>query len=1107
MHPPLSVAKILPPRFPHILKRSRLLERLEQQRDKKLILILGQGAQGKSTLAFSYVHDSQAPCAWMNLGPEDSEAVNLFYLLVQSLQQALPEHDLSPLLTYPTLPSGPREEVPLYRDWLLTLLSRINSPVQVVFDGLDRLAPQAAAFRFLQVLLEVAPPHLHLFMLSREMPPLKLQELKIRQEVHLLGNADLAFTAKETRNYLQTLRKLLLPYDLIVQINAFTEGWIGGLVLWCETLERLPEESREQFLSTEAAEKFAAEVSGYFEESIFSSRPAETRDFLLKSAILEVVEPDFVKDYLGVANARDILEGLSAKNLFVQPIFDKQRGWLYRYHQLFKDFLQAKFREVLPPEQQAQTYFRAGSLLEERGDLETAVDFYLQAGAADRAAAAIEQVGFQLYRQAKTAELARWLPQLPPDLVQDHPWLLFFHFLSGRSTGAPEYLASLQRAHALFQQQDDLRGLLLTSSHLFELLMFFGLPGWSLDNLLSQAHELLQRAESRALPYESALLWFRVGTAQILKLDILQAYPHCLRASLLARDAGDRYLEILALLCGQEILTAVGEFGPALENNAKIKDLLATWNFPDLQTRYLISNSYLKIFLGEVAEAVMLAIMAQEHAAKHGLVFLYPMIQLYRCMSLGYAGRYTEAVETGLNLLHDPSQPRLVQALILMHLAIFHYHAGDLAAAAEFSAKARQSMSSKEARFEYHLCLLQMVEGMIAYHREELAPSTELQLEQTLAEVTGISSFLFMADGHWVLALWRWRQGRNREAAAHIKAGMEVAARRGSHYSILLSPRDRGRIFTLALELGVEEVWDQLPRLLALLADLIGPDLARLCGHANPKVAARARELRRGLHRLHLPRLHLETLGKFRLRRGQEPIKEEVWERKLPKLLLKALIAHGAAAVPKDVLLEALWPEGNPEVTEKNFRVSLHRLRKALEPGLDKDFGSSYILSDEGLLSLDPELCLVDLTEFLTLQAAGRKEEEQGNLNQALARYKEAVSLYGGDFLAEEPYLPWAEKRREELRGVYLDLLERVSRLYESQGALGRAIEYCQKAIQADPLLEPAYRRLMSLYARRGMRAEALRTYEACKKALARELDTVPEAVTTAIFKKLQESD
>jgi len=46
--------------------------------------------------------------------------------------------------------------------------------------------------------------------------------------------------------------------------------------------------------------------------------------------------------------------------------------------------------------------------------------------------------------------------------------------------------------------------------------------------------------------------------AQMLKLDNRQAYPHCLQASLLARDAGDRHLEILALLYGHEILNRGG---------------------------------------------------------------------------------------------------------------------------------------------------------------------------------------------------------------------------------------------------------------------------------------------------------------------------------------------------------------------------------------------------------------------------------------------------------------------------------------------------------------------------------------------------------------------
>jgi ATP/maltotriose-dependent transcriptional regulator MalT len=53
----LSVSKYTPPRLPRILYRSRLLKLIEQNKDKKLLLILGQAAQGKSTLAASYVHN------------------------------------------------------------------------------------------------------------------------------------------------------------------------------------------------------------------------------------------------------------------------------------------------------------------------------------------------------------------------------------------------------------------------------------------------------------------------------------------------------------------------------------------------------------------------------------------------------------------------------------------------------------------------------------------------------------------------------------------------------------------------------------------------------------------------------------------------------------------------------------------------------------------------------------------------------------------------------------------------------------------------------------------------------------------------------------------
>ena len=131
MKPAVSASKITPPYFPHVLDRPRLIDRLMQNRDKKLLLILGQAAQGKSTLAVSYVKAAQVPSAWVNLGPEDSDPVNFFYLLVNSIQRVLKDIDLSPVLLYPSMIESPREEIPLYREWASVLLEMVSTPFHI----------------------------------------------------------------------------------------------------------------------------------------------------------------------------------------------------------------------------------------------------------------------------------------------------------------------------------------------------------------------------------------------------------------------------------------------------------------------------------------------------------------------------------------------------------------------------------------------------------------------------------------------------------------------------------------------------------------------------------------------------------------------------------------------------------------------------------------------------------------------------------------------------------------------------------------------------------------------------------------------------------------
>jgi LuxR family maltose regulon positive regulatory protein len=1102
----VNLAKITPPHLPAIVPRPYLIQRLDQKEAKKLIVILGQAAQGKTTLAVSWINKSTMPSAWLNLGPEDSDPVNLFYVLVHSLQGVFQDVDFTPILNLPTISLGPREELPLLRDWALAVFGAIPVPVRVVFDGLDRFVTNAASFRFLQVLLDYQPAHLHFLFLSREMPPLELQALQIKQEAFILTNEEMSFTPEETGQFVRKLRGLTLSNTAVKHLQELIEGWIGGLVLMCELLVRVPEPLRENFVSEKTASQFRGEICRYFGDSIFAARPPQVQEVLIRASILNVLEPEFIQDLLGISNAREILEDFARKNLFVQSSHDDRKGWSFRFHQLFRDFLRTRFKTDLSFEEQQALYLRAGALSEVRGDLEGALKHYLQAQAYPLAATALERVGLNLVKLGRIADLSRWLESLPPELIRENPWLLFHSYMTRRFRFSPEALTNLQQALALFDQRGEVEGTLHCLAYLIEAgaLGFFS----PVDPLLARAETLLQNLAADRYPYELAALWFSLGAGLVMRGDSLRlAFRACQNAYFLARDLGDLPLQLQALTYSAFCLTTLGEFSEAAGLWEKGDRLAGQCAHPEPRCLHLLLKAHATMFWGDFDQAAALARQGEEEVQRHGLAYLYHYVQIGRMISDIFLGNHAAAEETG-KILCDfalATGNPFSHAMILSLHSMNYYQKGELRTARDFAARSREIFFAAEARTFHHLQMVNTNLGLIDVHLGEITPDTERVLKEGLGHFRGITSYLFMVDSHGAMALLKWAQGEKEEAATHLQTAFTIAQEQGYHHFFLLSRCDLLELSILALELELQgPSLDAAVRFLTTkLKDLAGSELDRLSQHDNPRVAAKAEEVRRLVHRAGLPRLRVETLGGFRVWRGDSLLSDSHWEGHQPQLLLKALIARGSQQVPLEVLMEDLWPEYPPEMAKRNLTISLHRLRKALEPTLDKTFGSTYVHLKANLVSLDQELCWVDVTEFLSFCRNGEKKDREGDTTGALALYQEAAQRYQGDFLPEMPYLPWAEFKREELKGRYVEILERLAELHEKRGALTKAINCWQQLLKADPLWELAYQRLILLYSRRGLRAQALKVYESCRQALKQGLDAEPDQVTTAIYRKI----
>ena len=438
MNQSVNISKITPPYLPKILYRPRLVNLIEENKDKKLILILGQAAQGKTTLAASYGKTSEMPFAWVSLDKDESDPASLFHLTVQSLQQALRDIDFSHLLSpYPPQITGPGEEIPLYREWTQSIFKEVSIPVQIVMDGLDRLSTTAPGFKFLQVLVEDSPPNVHLILLSREIPPpvLEFQHLKIRQQALVLTNEDLAFTQDEIKGFFQEVRGISFDAGQLKKIHSATEGWIGALILFAEFLGRFQESTMEKFISEDFPNHFKKEIFQYFGKEIFSSLSEQVQKFLIRSSLIDLIEPAFMRDFLGMEMAEEILREHVRKNLFVHSFYDEKKGWLFQYHHLFRNFLKAKFVTSVGHEEQKSLLLKAGTLYDQRGELENSVKYYLEANAYPQAASVIARFGVVLLRKGRIEDLSKWLHALPNGTIQDSPWLFFYLAMTKRFQG------------------------------------------------------------------------------------------------------------------------------------------------------------------------------------------------------------------------------------------------------------------------------------------------------------------------------------------------------------------------------------------------------------------------------------------------------------------------------------------------------------------------------------------------------------------------------------------------------------------------------------------------------------------------------------------------
>jgi DNA-binding SARP family transcriptional activator len=237
--------------------------------------------------------------------------------------------------------------------------------------------------------------------------------------------------------------------------------------------------------------------------------------------------------------------------------------------------------------------------------------------------------------------------------------------------------------------------------------------------------------------------------------------------------------------------------------------------------------------------------------------------------------------------------------------------------------------------------------------------------------------------------------------------------------------------------------------------------------------------------------VRLWFLGTVQVERDGEPVNGF---RSRKALAVLGYLAAQGQAVPRERLVDLFW-EDRPEARGRaNLSWVLRRITMLLPGCLEAD---RYTVRFQPSASY-----WLDIVAFDRLDARGET-----------ASLAAAVGLYRGEFL-EGLYLRgcaefeiWLAGERERWRQRVADVLGKLIEYYSRCGEYDVGLHFARRLLALEPWREETHRQVMRLLAWDGQRCAALAQYEACCRALAKELDVEPAEETVQLYERIRAGD
>ena len=1122
-----------------IVERPRLFKLLDQHTiNKQVILITGQPAQGKSTLIASYLKKKNEAACWLHLDRTESDHNKLFYKIINGVVHALKSDKKIKAFKIPQITLGAGEDVLRYSDILYSLFSLVDIKLNIVFDDLESIEEKESGFDLIRRIIKILPRNIRCFMLSRQEPCLRINTLKMEEKFFVLTNKDLAFTLDETILFFnRNNHKKEIGKKQFETIHKNTEGWAGGLTLISESLRRSGDISL-------LPHNLSFNAFSYFSREIYENQPRHIRDFLIKTSIFDTMDPEVLSSFWDITDVLSIFEYLEKRNLFIQKIESGKKWPFFRYNNLFRDFLKRDLLRRMDYGEYVSLNNDAGKILKKHCSFEEAVECFYSAENFLEIAGIIKIKATDLLIKGRIGVIKSWLQLLPEKNILSDPWLLFYRTMTRRIKGGKKNISSFKNALELFVKNKNIRGEILCIAYLIEAAVFLRKPSGTITCWIKKGEAVLKGMPSgRKYTWARAVLWQQIGLGYIAGCgEIPKGISACKNAGILAAGINNTDIGLNSAIIMIFGYVQAGDFSNAKTCLEKIDDMMIKQGQnPEYRALKNLIDIDFSMKKGNFDETGKLLTKSESDIEKFGLIFLYPVFIELKALYYIYIKNHEAAMQMADHLsdfsilegnyFYRGISHRL-KAVAYIHKGLYEKAEKEAEKAIFLYEKLREPKQSfmyccetnpgvnpdrphgrymeKIKSRDIHFFMANQIFGFTMMYNGNYIKAAEI-LEKSCRYFKSVSHDLLFTETCFALGIVFWEMDDKEKSEKFLKQGIFKSMLENYINFPCLNRNEIIKALFLSFIFSEDEKTEKKIKqyFKSFIPFTSSEKIVKIISKTVEKIDKKDQhgttEQLKTFYTLSLPKLKIHTLGKFTIYKGDKELYNIEWGGTRPKLLLKSIILNGARNIPREILIDNLWPDSSSKAGAKNFKINLYRLRKALEPAPKKIFGYSYIIHRQGLISLNPELVSLDIDDFFKFCLRGEKREKNDDIRGAIENYTKAAEIYKGDYFTEEPYMDWLARRRDLIRNKYISILQKKAMLHEEINEIDQAVEAWQNILCYEPFYEDAYRNLMIIYADSGYMKKSINIFKKCSELFKKELDSKPDAETSALYNRIKQ--